>query len=364
MQIFELHFNPQNKKEDRIFDSFVYEPETAPEKKLGSLYIVGEFQKPLPQNSKFLDKLANVIKKEYYAAGLHKSCEQSLKEALKKANEFLDKEARKGNVNWLGNLHFAVLNFKDFILSFTKVGGVKILLSREGEFLDVGHNLEFQQQDPYPLKVFGSVATGKLAPDDKIILLTKEMFSVLTEKTNFLSKLRDVSDEKQIKKILKEQKSILSDASGICMLLLCGKEQVSEKVTLKKKRRPILFKLPKIPFLKISLSVKAPSLRVFGKNKILLMAFLFLLAVGFLTFHSEPSKNPLQIEREERLRLAESKISMAENFLIFKEEEKAKELFLEAQDILKSLDKQNSFLSEEAASLQEIIEGYLEDLKE
>ena len=355
MQIFELHFNPQNKKEDRIFDSFVYEPETALEEKLGNLYIVGEFTQALPQNSKFLDKLAGVIKKEYYAAGLQKSCEQSLKEALKKANEFLDKEARKGNVNWLGNLHFAVLNFKDFILNFTKVGGIKILLSREGEFLDVGHNLEFQQQDPYPLKVFGSVATGKLAPDDKIILLTKEMFSVLTEKTNFLSKLRDVSDEKQIKKILKEQKPILSEASGICMLLLCGKEQVTERITLKKKRSFPSLKLPKISF--------PDYLRIPSKNKILLIAFLLLLAAGFLTFNSEPKKNPLQIEREEKLRLAESKISMAENFLIFKEEKKAKELLLEAQDILNSLDKQSSFLSKKAASLQEIIESYLEDLK-
>ncbi len=65
MQIFELHFNPKL-KEDQIFDSFVYEPENTYEKNLGSLYIVGELQNALPQNSKFLDDLAKIIKKNYY----------------------------------------------------------------------------------------------------------------------------------------------------------------------------------------------------------------------------------------------------------------------------------------------------------
>ena len=39
MQIFEFHFNPKL-KEDKVFDSFVYEPESSYEKKLGNLYII------------------------------------------------------------------------------------------------------------------------------------------------------------------------------------------------------------------------------------------------------------------------------------------------------------------------------------
>ena len=62
MQIFELHFNPKL-KEEQIFDSFVYEPENVYEKRLGSIYMVAELQNALPQNLKFLDELAKVIKK-------------------------------------------------------------------------------------------------------------------------------------------------------------------------------------------------------------------------------------------------------------------------------------------------------------
>jgi hypothetical protein len=363
MQVFELHFNSKN-KEDKIFDSFVYEPETVSEKRLGNLYIAGEFTKVLPQNFRFLDNLASVIKKEYYAASFQKSCEESLRGALKKANEFLDKEARKGNVNWLGNLHFAILNFKDFVLNFTKVGGMKILLSRDGELLDIGHNLEFQEADPYPLKVFGSVAIGKLAPNDKIILLTKDLFSVLTEKGDFLNQLKDISNEKELKKILKANKPALTEASGICLFMLIGEEaQAMERVILNKKTPYFSLKWPKLP----SLGFKFPKVKFsFGlpnKNKLLILTLLLILIVGFFVFNSESEKNPIQAESEKKLELARSKVSMAENFFIFKEEERAKNLLREAQNILASLIEQNSPLKKEAVSLQKTVEGYLYPVK-
>jgi len=351
MQIFELHFNPKN-KDDRILDSFVYEPEGSCEKRLGSLYMVGELQKALPQNFRFLDHLASIIKKEFYGASLQKSGEESLKESLKKANEFLDKEARSGNVNWLGNLHFAIVNFKDFVLNFTKVGGIKMLLLRDEELLDIGHNLEFQEADPYPLKVFGSVAIGKLAPSDKIIILTKDLFSLLSEKSNFLNQLKNISNEKELKKILKTEKPILAEASGICLLLFCAEKQAVEKVTLNKSKTLPSLKLPRLPLPSFNFSL--PS-----KNKLLIIALFLLLIIGFFLFGSEPTQNPVLLEHKKNLELAKSKIFMAENFLIFKEEKRAKELFLEAQNILASLITENSPLKEEAVSLQKTIEKYL-----
>lgn len=368
MQTFELHFNPKNGKEDKLFDSFVYEPENASEKRLGNLYIVGELTRAMPQNARFLDNLAQVLKKEYYAASLQKSCEASLKEALKKANEFLDKEARKGNVNWLGNLHFAVLNFKDYVLNFTKVGGIKILISRDGDLLDVGQNLEFQEADPYPLKVFGSVATGKLASGDKIILLTKDVFQKISENGSFLNKLKDISNEKELKEILKINKLILSEVSGICLLLVMGTEEAlsrepKEKITFLNKKRwwprfpsfklfpSFEFKLPQIRFPSVKIARPPKSIS-------LIIALFLILAAGFFVFDS-PKEYELQTEDRQKLELAKSKVHMAENFMIFKEEEKSENLLLEAKNIIASLIQSNSLLQEEAASLQETIESYL-----
>ena len=61
MKIFELHFS--SKKQDKyLFDSFVYEPENATERNLGSLYMVGQLTNNLPQNDRFLDNLSSIIK--------------------------------------------------------------------------------------------------------------------------------------------------------------------------------------------------------------------------------------------------------------------------------------------------------------
>ena len=302
MQVFELHFNPKS-KDETIFDSFIYEPENIYERRLGNLYMVGELTNSLPQNSHFLNNLSAAIKKEYYSSGLKKSCEISLRDSLKKANEFLDVQSREGNVSWLGNLNFAVLNLKDFSLNFTKVGKMKILLARNGEFLDISQNLELQDIEPYPLKVFGSIATGKLTQNDKIIVLTKDVFSMISQDKDFLNQLSKISDKKGLKEILKTKKQILSEVSGICLLLIAGNGLPSpETITLRKELpkfsfRKVLFN----PFSKLRFSFKVPKIKLtisnpvrklkisnkvngVKKKLILVLVLILLLAVSFFIF--------------------------------------------------------------------------------
>jgi len=196
MQLFEFHFNPKL-KEDYFFDSFVYEPENAYEKKLGSLYLAGDLQNALPFNSKFLDNLAQIIKKNYYNSwGQFPQTgtvpiEKALSESLKKANDFLAEEVKKENVSWLGNLNFAVLSIKDLNLCFTKTGNLKILLIRGGQIIDIGKNLDLQEIEPYPLKIFFNVVSGKLIQNDTILVLTKKIFDFFTQQ-NILDKISKV----------------------------------------------------------------------------------------------------------------------------------------------------------------------------
>lgn len=383
MQVFELHFNPKG-REDRFFDTFLYEPENIYEKRLGSLYMAGELTQALPQNAHFLNDLAAVIKKEYYSSGLKKSREISFRDAFKKANQFLDEESKRGNVSWLGNLNFATLNFKDLVLNFTKVGDIKILLQRGEELLDIGQNLEYQDTEPYPLKIFGSIVTGKLSQNDKIIILTKDAFSSLTQKEDFLNQLSKVSDEKGLKEILKTKKQILSEISGICLLLIVS-EKLEPKKTITFRKKPPKFSFKKTFLKPISylplpkLKLKAPSLKplafrvpslklpspkipriklVIPKKKILLILILIsILIAAFFIFRGEKEK---ELE-ESRLKIeeAQSKIIMAESFLILKDEEKALTLFQEALEILFPLTKVGVPLREEAISLQKTIEEHL-----
>ena len=257
MKVFELHFNTKA-KDDVFFDSFIYEPENAYEKRLGSLYVVGELDKALPQNNHFLSNLASTLKKEYYSSVLAKSPEASLRGALQKTNEFLDMTIQQGNVSWLGNLNVAVLNFKDNILNFAKAGKTKILLMRNEEILDIGPKLEEQS--------FGNSAKGKVSINDKVLISTKNVFS-----DDFLAELAKISSEKELKEFLATKKQILSEFSGICLLLMVDSEA----------RELLKFsfaeKLPRF-------QLKIPRLAFPQKKIVLLTGLIFVLLLGFLIF--------------------------------------------------------------------------------
>ncbi|MBZ9572160.1 hypothetical protein KJA15_02430 [Patescibacteria group bacterium] len=402
MQVFEFHFNPKL-KEDLIFDSFCYTPENVYEKRLGSLYIVGELRNTLPQNLKLLHSLAQIIKGKYYAFPTL-SKDQSFSEGLKKANEFLAEEISKENTSWLGNLSFAVISMKDFNLNFTKVEGLKILLARGGKILDIGDRLEFKEIEPYPLKVFKNIVSGKLAEGDLIIVLTKEVFDLFS-KENLINEIAQVPIEekfyeKKLKKTLKNKEELLSEISGICLLIVLKPEFVPKEIFTFKKETPLFsiwqvlkpvssgvrnflkipkkifsFKKervlpPKIGFLEkikakpknliVSLSSKIKISSNFKKNLILISALIFFLILGFFIFKKE--REYRLKEYKVNLNKIQQKIELAKDFLVFKDEKKANSLFREAWEEILPLTEEKTFFKNEALALKESIEKELQNL--
>lgn len=375
MQVFELHFNPKL-KEEQIFDSFIYEPENIYEKNLGSIYMVAELQNALPQNLKLLDELAKLIKRNYYTLSL-KSPEKALSQTLKAANEFLADQVKKENVSWLGNLNFGLFSLKELELFFTKTGNLKILLIRKGEIIDIGRNLDIEEIEPYPLKVFFSVVSGKLTQNDIILVLTKEVFDFFKEQ-NLLTKIARAENlgSKEIKEILPASLFVRgpgSKISGICLLSLLktkfkATKRPEEIFFQKEKRRlalPILklpsFKLPKIKIPKIKIpKIKIPepgfSLQQktnFKKKLILILVLIIILFFGFLVFKREEKKKENNIKSS--LSEIQEKIAQAENFLIFKNEKQANTLLKETwQEAVEA--------GADADNLKETIEEKLEEL--
>jgi len=405
MQIFELHFNPKL-KEDQIFDSFVYEPENIYEKNLGSLYAVGELQNVLPQNLKLLDDIAKSIKKNYYTFS-QKFPEKALSQSLKKTNEYLAEKVKKENVSWLGNLNFAVFSLKNFTphfqgksggfnLVFTKTGDIKILLLRAGQIIDIGKNLDLREIEPYPLKIFLNVVSGKLFQDDKILVLTKEIFEFFLQQ-NLLTKIAQTEniDGKKIKEILPSSlftKGGGSKISGICFLSVVKTEptkkhgailfQSDKKFSFPKIRFP--FKLPKIikkPNLpkiypvkfasQLFNRVKLPKIKIptsgpiieklrpkinVKKKLILILILAFVLLLGFLIFKQAVGRK----ENEIRTSLVEiqEKVNQAESFLIFKNEKEANALFKEAwKEILLLTETKSSDIIDLKQSIEENLEN-------
>jgi len=274
MQIFEFHFNPRAKS-DLIFDSFCYEPANVYEKRLGGLYMLGFLKNTLPQNAGFLENLQKTVKERFYKT-ISSTAERSLKDSLKRANEFLEKITRDGDVSWLGNLSFAVISLKDFDLNFTKVGDLKIILLRHGQIIDIDQKLKFEDIEPYPLKIFGNIVSGKLAENDVILVLTKDIFESFV-KEGILKKLAELSlspslveDLRKFKNILNGKKEKLSEISGICLLALLTKEvSIKQKETLVQKKifsfkkifKPLISPLVNV-FKLLKFSIKKPAFKI------------------------------------------------------------------------------------------------------
>ena len=262
MQTFEFHFNPHLKL-DLIFDSFCYEPENIYERRMGSLYLVGLLKNALPRNLRFLEKLQKVIKEKYYKSTIF-APEKSLRESLKEANEFLEGIAKRGDVSWLGNLGFAILCLKNFKLNFTKVGGMKIFLLRRGQIIDIDKKLKFQDIEPYPLKIFSNIVSGKLSEGDLILVLTKEIFDFFQENLllNEIAKLPPHHNfGGGLKDILDRKKEGLSRISGALLAISLRKEVLAGKkeIILPKISKEFSLKEVLSPFLKKFLRIDRKS---------------------------------------------------------------------------------------------------------
>lgn len=288
MQVFELNFNLKA-TEDRYFGNFRFEPENSHEKSLGNLYILGELENTTLQNAEFLPKLSQKIKRRYYDASFKKP-NKALAESLKSGNDFLSEEIKKENVGWLGNFNFAALAIKGFDLSFTVSGNLKILLLRTGQINDISKDLNATEIEPFPLKVFFNVVSGKLAENDVILAVSKNLFDFFAEK-KIIEKIAELDflSEKKIKEILpltiyKEAEE--SGISGICLIADMGKKKSDApskaKEIIFKKGRGNLFKKIKENINKLKkIYIKDYD---FKKNIVLIFALIIILILGFELF--------------------------------------------------------------------------------
>lgn len=285
MQIFEYYFNPKN-EEGKIFKTFAHEPKNSYEKRMGSLYIAGEVKN---DNSNLIERLAKEIKEKYYRS--NSSPQESLPETLKRANQFLSEEVKKENVKWLGSLNYGIFSLKNLDLNFTKTGNLKVLLIRSGKITDIGKNLEKKEIDPYPLKVFFDVASGKLLSNDILVILSEEVYSFLKEK-GILDKFSDLEDysEKAIRKIFPKDlftKESSPKISGLCFLLFFNSDSSRPKEVMFQEKIKAAASPPKV---------------YFKKNHVIVSLLVFILFLGFLFFNKEKTKeaSPV-IEKEEEL---------------------------------------------------------------
>jgi hypothetical protein len=399
MKIFEFHFNPEAKP-DFVFDSFCYEPSNTQEKKLGNLYVIGELKNTIPQNQRLINNLAQLLKREYYSGSF---AEPALKRTLKKANEFLAEKTKLGNISWLGNLSMVVLSLDNLNLNFSKDGSIKILLLRPGQITDMGKPLEIEEFEPYPLKIFTNIVGGKFLENDKILILTKEVFDFFSNR-DFLEKISFITDERGLRIFFKEKGDDLAQLNGICLLILLAKEGASKselvfkkpalhlslkemfsplsKILIRAKNNLPQVSLPRIRFQRPKLSLprlEKPSLNFSiarlklrkvklgwqeeqtKKNLLLIFAFIVLLLGGFIVSRRESEVNLRRLQ--DQLVAVQEKVVKAEGYLVSNNEKKANSLFEEAFKAILPLTEEGS-LGKDVLVLKTLIEKNLKKLNQ
>ena len=344
MKVYEFYFNPPRKnrlisgKEDLLFDTFCFEAKNVYEKRMGNLYITGSLKNILPQNIKFLEKLTEKIKEAYYQ-NISLTPEKSLRETLRLANEYLERIAKEGDVSWLGNLNFNIISLKNLQFNFSKVGDFKTLLLRKGHLVDIDKRLRFEEIEPYPLKVFGNIVSGKLAENDILLVLNKEIYEVFLKE----DLLNDLASKplREFTKSLKNKRDQLIKTSGICLLIALDKEtEKREREIIAETKHLPSFKCKEVfnPFLKLIKKIKTPkikfpkinlkkekvkqikpklklSLPTFYKPKKKITLFLFLslvLIIGFLCFNWQEENKTKNYQI--RLKEVEEKINQANSY--------------------------------------------------
>ena len=87
-----------------------------------------------------------------------------------------------------------------------KTGEIKIYLLRGGQVIDIDKRWKFEELEPYPLKIFGNIISGKLAENDIILVLTEELLIPFQKLLTEIATKKELDEKitKELEKITKE----------------------------------------------------------------------------------------------------------------------------------------------------------------
>ncbi len=202
-------------------ESFYYEPENIVQQPLGTLLGYFEVREYSEESAYIVNFLNSVLKKEYYI-NPRRSVGESLDAALHKVNVALSEIAKHGNVDWLGNLDAAICVLEKNSLHFSVSGEAKILLSRGDTFNEISDGLSSEIIEPHPLKTFVNVASGRLETKDRLIIASRDIFSLFTSQQ--LKKNNDRLDDNQFIQFLKTALVNNSNTTHVGVVLLSEKK--------------------------------------------------------------------------------------------------------------------------------------------
>lgn len=158
---------------------FNYSGENITTSPLGALVGVFEVAEQSEDSAYIVNFLASVAKKEYFN-NPRRGAIESFEAALHKINLALAELVKHGNIAWLGKLHGVLGVLEKNNLHFSVTGKAEILLLRNNTLSEISAGLASDESSLHPIKTFVEVSSGRLMVDDKIILTSPELFTLLS----------------------------------------------------------------------------------------------------------------------------------------------------------------------------------------
>ena len=158
---------------------FKYSGENVTSSALGSIVGVFEVSERSEDSAYIVNFLASVAKKEYFSNPRRGPIE-SFEASLHKINLALAELVKHGNIAWLGKFHGVIGILEKNNIHFSATGEAKILLLRDRQLSEISAGLASEESSIHPIKTFSEVSSGRLMADDKIILTSPELFTLLS----------------------------------------------------------------------------------------------------------------------------------------------------------------------------------------
>lgn len=376
MRVYEINLKEES---EGTYNTSYFEPEDIYQSKSGSLFIASSLEESGIPQTQLLSRLSQTIKNSFYSQKKG-GVDKRLRASLKEGNEFLRQRLEDGSAEWMSSFGFATLALQKgeevMPTSFSRVGEVEMILLRAGETINLGEKAN-SEIEPYPLVVFSEVVSGSLTKKDRVLFLSKDVYSSFV-KNNILKKLARISflDKKTLSRVL----APLDDIEGFIFLVdLQESDEKIKKINIKRKKFLPLEEIKsnktfkKIKKTKVLALIKEqlgsfPKIKLpripkipYKKPTVLILSLLLLIGAGVFINQTERKIKKKEIISE--IELIEEKSMKAKSHLLQDERVEANKLYTNALEDLNNLSPRLTPLAqEEIDSLQQEIESQLSKL--
>lgn len=164
---------------DPYFHLFSVSPENVTQEPLGRLMGVFSVSDHSDSSAYLGNAIASVARKEYFT-NPRRGAIESFESALHRVNLSLAELVKDGQTRWMGRLHGAMAIIEKGNIHFSVTGGGSVLLYRDGVFSVISEGLASEEASTHPVKTFVEISSGRLQPNDALLLTTPELFSLLS----------------------------------------------------------------------------------------------------------------------------------------------------------------------------------------